>query len=220
MRLLIAIKSCAHDANRGDHNVIRNTWGKDIREADLRFFMGGDTSYLGLMDDEVMVDAPDNYRGLPYKTREILRWSITKNYDQTFLADTDTFIIPVKLITCGFEKHDYFGRNTWPFGSTRYYEAPGRNGDFWKSSDCYPWMSGGCGYFLSKKAAEIIAVREPNCWAEDLWVGQVLGPFYNNREIKMANMDSGITWHFPQNDYRSQYDPKFGWMEKMYKDFQ
>ena len=40
MRCLIAIKSCKRDWMRGDHSVIRSTWGKDVPvNVDLRFFI-------------------------------------------------------------------------------------------------------------------------------------------------------------------------------------
>lgn len=222
MKLLIAVKSCQHHRGRGDHDVIRNTWGKDVRGADLRFFAGlmGPT-IAAPYDDEEVVDCKDDYDSLPYKTREILRWSIGGNYDFTFLCDTDTYVIPDKLMKSGFEQFDYAGMNSRPATETFSYNALDR----WKKDHyierCWPWMSGGVGYFVSKKAAKLIVEQEPNIWAEDLWVGQILFPLVSTGEIKTCgtkNIMGGVSWHFPQGHYRSQYDPKFGWMEKMYKE--
>lgn len=216
MRLLVAVKSCRADMVRGDHQVIRDTWGKDIVGADLRFFVGaGETSG----EDEVNLGCPDEYHALPYKTRAILKWSVLQGYDMNFLCDTDTYVIPRLLMKVGFEDYDYFGMNGRKLGVTFPYSARDRNGVEHFIPHCWPWASGGFGYFLSKKAAEFVISREPDTWAEDLWVGSIMGPLYNEGKIKMANMNrlEGIcTWHFPQHIYKSGYDPKFGWVEKMY----
>ena len=223
MKLLIAVKSCQHHRERGDHQVIRDTWGKDVTGADLRFFVGltGPT-IAAPYDDEEVVDCKDDYDSLPYKTREILRWSLSEgyDYDYTFLCDTDTYVIPDKLMKSGFEQFDYAGMNSRPATETFSYNALDR----WKKDHyiekCWPWMSGGFGYFVSKKAARIIVEHEPNIWAEDLWVGQVLWPLSITDDIRICGTKSfmtGRTLHFPQGQYDSQYDPKFGWMEKMHE---
>ena len=224
---MIAIKSCRRHRMRGDHEVIRYTWGKDFDNiADVKFFEGLregiHTMELDIHQaDELLVNAPDDYDGLPYKTREILRYAIAAGYDYTFLCDTDTFIIPDKLMKSGFEQFDYAGMNSRPATETFSYNALDR----WKKDHyierCWPWMSGGVGYFVSKKAAKLIVEQEPNIWAEDLWVGQILFPLVSTGEIKTCgtkNIMGGVSWHFPQGHYKSQYDPKFGWMEKMYKE--
>ena len=226
MKLLIAVKSCVHDANRGDHNVIRNTWGKDISGADLRFFVGQGTNYVRPLNDEVMIDAPDDYDSLTLKTIEICRWSVQQEYDYTFLCDTDTFLVPNRLLKCGFEKFDFGGLATKPLGQVFSYAARDRNGIDHDIPECYSWASGGYGYFLSRKAMEIIlAAPRPTTsvmvWCEDLWVGQQLGPLYNEGKIKainIPNFQNHISWHFPQSVYNSQYHPRFGWMEKMHRE--
>jgi hypothetical protein len=215
MKLLIAVKSCQADMVRGDHQVIRDTWGKDIVGADLRFFVGaGETS----REDEVNLGCPDEYHALPYKTRAILKWSINNGYDYSFLCDTDTFVIPNKLMQVNFTAFDYVGVNGRPLGVTFPYNAKDRNGVDHFISHAWPWASGGYGYFLSKKAAEYVVVREPDLWAEDMFVGSVLGPLYNEGKIKMSNMnllEGTCTFHFPQHQYKSGYDPKFNWMPEM-----
>lgn len=217
MRLLIAIKSCVRDAARGDHDAIRRTWGKDFpARVDLRFFMGRDVNYLGMMDDEVMVDAPDDYDSLPYKSREILRWSIQQNYDFSFLADTDTFVVPSKLMSCGFEKYDIAARfgTIHPVGGLMFEYTDGRG----KQGPVHPWPSGGLGYFVSRKAAEIIVVTEPLFWAEDMSIGGALGPHLQSGELKgldIPDYECNISWHWPRRATGRPYEPASGWMERM-----
>lgn len=86
--------------------------------------------------------------------------------------------------------------------------------------NCHPWASGGVGYFLSRSAAQLVARSEPNVWAEDMFVGQVLGPHIQNGEITAADLpiECESAWHFPRRKYNCAYDPKFKWMEEMYAD--
>lgn len=164
MRFLIAIKSCEYDRRRDAHQLIRATWGRDTGETDLRFFLGGG---LGIAEDETIVLAPDDYLGLPWKTREIVRWAVRDDYDWAFLCDTGSFVIPHHLMSCGFEKYDYSGYWCMKMETFRY-SVPGI-----EVPVCYPWASGG-GYILSRKAMEIVASTPPTVRAEDLYVGQAL----------------------------------------------
>ena len=219
MSLLIAVKSCRHDKERGHHTAIRETWGRDIVDADLRFFIGQGDSISDLLPDEEVVNVPDDYDSLPLKTQAILRWGLTQDYSHFFLCDTDSYIVVPKLMKCGFENVDYMGRNTWPLGVTRSYTATDRHGITWHTANTFAWMSGGYGYFLSRKAAEYVVKSTPQIWAEDMFVGNVLGPLYQQGIVKIQNMELGVTFHFPAHEYNSGYDLKFGWMEKMHKEY-
>ena len=220
MKLLVAIKSCRADLSRGHHDVIRNTWGRNLGDVDLRFFVGQGETISDLKADEEVVNVLDGYDSLPFKTQAILRWTLTRNYDYVYLADTDTYIIVYKLMKCGFENVDYMGRNAWPLGISRPYVARDRHGKDWPIEECWPWMSGGYGYFLSRRAAEFVVKATPNIWAEDMFVGGVLGPLYEQGLVKIQNMEPNITFHFPQGLYKSGYDLKFKWQERMYKEHQ
>lgn len=221
MKLLIAVKSCQHDLERGDHEVIRQTWGKDAEALgiDVRFFIGRPlvgASEKPHLPDEIRVNCDDDYHSLPYKTREICRWATV--YDHIFLCDTDTCVWPKKLLSCGFESYDYVGQITKPFGQTFYYNAPNRDGVPEIHNSCYGWASGGIGYFLSRKAVLKMINEIASSWAEDLWVGQVLGPLIAKGEMRGLNLLGGTcSIHFPSPKYSQNYDPKFGWMEQVYK---
>ena len=215
-RLLVAVKSCQRDRALGHHKTIRQTWGRDIQDFDLLFFTGpGESNNL----DEVTLDVADDYDSLPSKTREILRYSLQRGYDFTFLCDTDTFLILRRLLSCGFENWDYSGRiGSFPAIGTTFSYKDGRG---YTNPNCHPWASGGLGYFLSRKAAEIVASAEPISWAEDLSVGQILGPFIQMGEIiakDIPDFDAGISWHYPAHRLGWDKDVKLAaWMKSMYE---
>ena len=216
-KLLVAVKSCNQHLDLGYHQKIRETWGKDAKALGIetRFFLGGG---MGKNEsDEVRLDCPDDYHSLPWKTKAICMWATGKVFDNLFLCDTDTFIVPSKLLACGFEAYDYVGKIDRPFGETFPYIAIDREGQKTSYPDCFPYASGGYGYFLSRKAFTIIADIQPMGWAEDLHVGNALGVLYNTGEITMLNTWAGqYSWHFPSHIYNSGYDLKFGWLDKMY----
>ena len=220
MKLAICVKSCRQDAREGFHDIIRKTWGRDAQDLgiDVRFFVGNDQLHNPEWD-EVVLQCPDDYESLPYKTREILRWSMSGSYDvdgydYTFLCDTDTFLIPEKLLKCGFEQYDFSGRigSQYPIGKTFRYDDGKRVVD-----PCYPWASGGLGYFLSRPAAQEIIKHQPDHWAEDLWVGQLMGRHGGFKIGNLVPFEQWCSWHFPQRIFKSTYDPKFGWIERMYE---
>jgi hypothetical protein len=231
-KLLIAVKSCLRDVENGYNETIRDTWGKDIKGADLKFFIGdgwdpynpvspeyGNSWSMRLEDDEILMHVRDDYDGLPYKTKWIAYWSEVR-YDHVFLCDTDSYIIPSRLIYCGFQNYDLAGRfGCMPkLGST--FDYKDQRGSYPNS---HPWPSGGVGYFLSKKAAEIVADAEIKVWAEDMHVGQVLGPHIQSGEIKawdIPDFEANISWHFPRRQYDNHpYDLSYGWMQKMFKEY-
>jgi len=217
MRLLIAIKSCKQDMDRGFHDVIRKTWGLDafVYGANLFFFIGD--NYI-INHDEIILKCLDDYASLPFKTRAILRWSLDHDYDFTFLADTDTYLKVDALMRSNFQQYDYMGVNSRPWGVPFEYTSRDRAGVEHYHPQCWPWCSGGFGVTLSRKAAEYIVAVEPSGWAEDMHVGAVLNPLYNEGKIKINSVQQGdIAWHFPQSHFSSGYDPKFGWMEEQYK---
>jgi Galactosyltransferase len=230
MTLLIAVKSCRADLDRGCHDVIRGTWGQALRgKALVRFFIGhsGSDYFMAhpkadaraFSSDEVVVDAADDYQSLPHKTRAICAWSITKNVSHVFLCDTDTYVNASKLFSCGYENYDYTGKISKPLGVTFPYDAVDRNGVTEHIPFCYPWASGGYGYFLSRNAVFEVADNYPKTWAEDLWVGQVLGP-----EIARGNMTAldlrarSYSEHFPAAEYQQGYNPVFRWMETKHEE--
>lgn len=201
MKLLIAVKSCIRDLLAGHHDAIRETWGKDFEGlADVRFFTGSGGPFT--LKDETRLDVNDDYDSLPFKARAICDWMLgtvwTMNipYTHVFLCDNDTFVKPSLLMASGFEKYDYSG--LFNIGEPR----SGRTFPYIDEKNnvidkCYPWASGGYGYFLSQKAATEVAMSYPLSWAEDLSVGMILGPLVAKRKLSADRIDiaSKATWH-------------------------
>jgi GT2 family glycosyltransferase len=178
-QVLIAIRSCVRDAVRGDNQAVRDTWAKDVRlyNYEYRFFIGDGTPvddsaitktseygscYVGRRQesitemvpkiDEEIVPCPDDYFHMPYKLREICRYALREGYDYVFTPCDDVYVDVYRLSTSEFKGHDYIG-NLW-------------NGN--------PYAHGGPGFWLSKKACEIIANAPVTSTHDDEWVGMVL----------------------------------------------
>jgi len=164
LRTLIAVSSCERDVTNGNNRAMRQTWIKEMPHVegfDYKIFYGrGDRR---LQPDEVRLDVMDDYKSLPYKTRESLRWALDHNYEFIFRAFTDTCINPYRLRTSGFTRFDYLG--CFPGGYCAEPDAKGH----------YAYASGGPGYFLSSRAAEAAVKEDPDHWAEDLWIGDAMG---------------------------------------------
>ena len=211
--MIVAIKSCHRDRLRGCHQIIRETWGKDIQ---VRFFMGGETTDA-LLVDETTLDCPDDHEGLPHKTRAMCQWLKNKT-DYAFFCDNDSFLVPRRLLACGYEKYDYSGK----------IDVLGKPGQPVKYTDCrgivipkcYPFASGGYGYFLSKKAMELVASQTPTTWAEDMFVAQVTGPEIEAGRMSgynIPNFRNNMSWHFWKRP-GAGYEPHNGWQQKLYEE--
>jgi hypothetical protein len=103
------------------------------------------------------LEVSDDYEQLPAKVKAVCEFALDNNFDFLFKCDSDTFIFLDRLLASGFEQYDYSG---WTGGIAEVSEE---------------YASGGAGYWLSRKAFEIVAkaplTKET---AEDKWVGRVL----------------------------------------------
>lgn len=211
MSLLVAVKSC--QMHREYHQAIRDTWGRHLETI---FFMGGSTGDHSF--DEVILNCPDDYLGLPFKTQAICKFVLDTSIDYLFFADTDTFIIPERLLKSGFENFDYVGRFGGNIFKKFYYEAPDREGRLEIHPECYPWASGGLGYFLSRKAFSIIAQSEPTSWAEDLGVGQIIGPLAAIGELKILDITNQRCSRHRPHFHNADEIKTANWMKQMYQE--
>lgn len=104
-----------------------------------------------------MLPVEDTYQALPAKVRAICRWALEQKYDFAFQMDDDTYVRPERLLSSGFEVHDYIGRFRGPSGG---YPAP---------------YCSGFGYWISKRAMEIVASQPlTSDIADDRWIGNIL----------------------------------------------
>lgn len=158
MRPIILISSCNRDRRNGHNQAVRDCWAH-FSPIPYKFFLG---DLEPERDDEVGLPwCPDNYFSLTQKTQESLRWALDQGYDWFFRAFTDTFIDTVRLasfaqeiphITC-----DYIGNTSF--------------------SPRILFCHGGPGYWLSRRAAELV-VQAPRQGEfekmEDQFVGEVM----------------------------------------------
>jgi Galactosyltransferase len=220
MRFLYAVKSCSVDRDRGAHQLIRDTWGKDVGNADLRFFIGiGSGAIMADVFDEVGVLASDDYRGLPFKTRQIVNWALCHDYDYIFLTDTGSFVIPHHVAAYDFANYDYMGY--WGLKPEPFYFEAGDSRCGGKPTvipRCYPWASGG-GYILSRKAMDLVAAETPKHWAEDCSVSQILAAGGILLEDRAKDGYNGyiVTWIHNENNSRPDaMERRRKWMEMKY----
>lgn len=206
MKVLIAIKSCRRDCRNGFNQAVRNTWLHDC-PVDYRFFVGNGDGPLAA--DEELLGCGDAYMDLPHKTRAICAWAFARDYDHAFMADTDTYANVPKLLASGFQEYDVTGYFNGPIGVPGAVEGK------------YAWVSGGAGYWVSRRVMEMLAASEPSSWAEDLWVGQVVGEAVQHGQLTAKNHpgygdNNEITSHYCSATKRRAFD--VSWMYAKHKE--
>jgi hypothetical protein len=218
MRTLIAVISYQGDSENGNHDRIRETWGKDVNAAgaDLFFFVGRRSREFYLSNDEVPViwqesracnhawwssveDCCEDFWQV--LTKNILRWSLDSGYDFTYLCENDTFIVPRKLMASGFEKYDLSGHFIPADGITTRFDWPEPSG-----------------YFVSAKAAKALLNARPTHESVGLYAGQALGPFIAEGFLTKAELPiwQNGQWHF-RVETGDGYPPGSPWMREMYE---
>lgn len=133
----------------------RQTWAKDPKGADIRFFLGrgGEAQ----RPDEVILDVEDGYRYLPKKCTAIFKWALEHGYDYVFKTDSDVYVQMDRLVAAVPVGRDYVGRLRGP---ARDLPAP---------------YCSGMGYWLSRKAMEArVAGADDLDFNEDLTTGNIL----------------------------------------------
>ncbi len=161
---------------------IRDTWHKQVSAfksyVDMRFFYGnpakGKATGVSQTDDEIILDCGDDYISLPAKVQRIYLWAIDHGYDYVFKTDDDTYVYLDRLMSSGFERQDYIGY-------------------------CYPshgnYITGGAGYWVSKKVMRLLVDAKVDDWAEDKWVGAVLKT-HGIQPVRDARYLPGFNGHY------------------------
>jgi len=221
--ILIGVMSCERDSANGCHDAIRRTWvTRMVPELDYKIFVGHGTRALA--PDEIRLDVPDSYECLPEKSQAMRKWSLEHGYDHMFKADRDTYLSPKRLLASGFENYDYSGHFPM-YPQEGYLPADGHDlSEYCDVRGVYPYCSGGCGYWTSKRAMEAIVAapldgkRLDNKGnpAEDLWIPNILFPLgmrgYHNSRYGFkgaALLGELITVHLSKAT--GSYQP--GWMD-------
>lgn len=157
-RILIGLLTC--HAHRDRDEMPLRTWIPIARELGMRVVLIlGDGKFCRepfLDGDYLHTPAQDTYPTLTQKTAWLCRWALTQpDWTTLFKADQDTYLVPHRLAAYPFEGLDYVGCE--PGGRYR------------------GWCSGGAGYGLSRRAAELVANgMHEKVGAEDVCVSRVL----------------------------------------------
>ena len=180
MKRMFAIISCHKNAQRRDD--CRSTWIKDINGvADYKFFLGKGEGTP--KDDEVWLDVPDDYDGLPIKVREVCKWVLEQSpeYDYMLKVDDDTYIFPDRIIM-GFEGHDYVGHH-----------------NLTNAIHCRRGFCSGFAYWLSRKAMKALSYGNPTIKWEDQWAGGCLLNSgivaYDDKRYYIGSMIAKAMWN-------------------------
>jgi hypothetical protein len=142
-----------------DETLLLNTYAS--RAFPDKILSDPDISNLPYRLDHTILDVPDDYMHVSYKFREACRWAFNQGYDYIFQAITDTFVVPSRLIASGFEHYDYVGTANAELTA----------------------VGGGPGFWLSRKAMEILISAPVTHWCSDGWVGDVM--YWN--DIKLTH---------------------------------
>ncbi len=189
MEVLVAIITCESFRTNGNNDAVRNTWLPDLVKlgVDYKFFMGQGSK--STKDDEVLLDAPDDYHNVTYKTKEMYKYAAAKGYEYVFLCYPDTYVCPSRLMNSGFEQYDYVG-NFVCNPSTGPYACGGTG--HWASADLYMRMLDAAipieDVIIGKRPLRARFSRAPkrpesstkpytikaiDMWAEDKWIGDM-----------------------------------------------
>jgi len=175
---LLAVTTCHTFRDRAD--AVRETWGTEVEDADVRYFLGrGQAKH----DDEVILDCEDGYHFLSAKTQLIRRWALEHGYTHLTKVDDDCYLRPERLYAGNFTSLDYVGRLRGCSGN-----YPG------------PYCSGFT-YGLSRKAMELLAPLEwqPNeDFSEDRWTGNKLlslgiSPHHESQFVVQSSKNNAIS---------------------------
>lgn len=158
----------------------RETWVRDFapfRNVTVKFFYGKPAEGFPRqpLPDEVFLDCSDGYGSLIQKTTAICKWAVANDFEYVYKCDTDTWVFAEKLLVEMME-------NAFEYAGYRHANV----------------CSGGPGYFLSRRAFEIVAShgeRPRHDYAEDVHVSRVLSE-HRIEPIMLPNHRPGFSAHF------------------------
>lgn len=139
--------------------ALRDTWLKDVAQfpnVEYKLFYGGSGGREPLAD-EVFLPVRDDYGSLPAKTIAICKWAKEQGFDLIFKCDDDTGVYVDRILQESMS-------GLWDYAGYLHGRV----------------CTGGTGYWLSRRAFEIIADRATSTyhWAEDVTVSHFL--FHHN----------------------------------------
>ena len=164
-RLAVLVVSCKK--NRHKQQAIRDTWAKDARLANIDvYFIEGhpEQSEALLVEDRLILPAPDTYEYLSHKIWHGVCAALQiVDADHYLKLDDDCILNVQKLLEFAYEKFDYIGsdinlgsRTAFDWHSAAVFNKQ-LAGLIFEIDPEQTWYDGQGGYFLSRKAANLIA---------------------------------------------------------------
>jgi hypothetical protein len=181
-KLLIAIPIKSEQKYVDRMNACRNTWLSCVPDADSR--LNPPLAYKAFSDAELGLD-PNSPTVRPWRTKLMCKYALENGYDYIFRTDSDAYVWVNRLLASGFEQHDYMG---WCLDYPKHLEK----------ERGLRTAHGGIGFFLSRRAMEIVANTEP--WKQedgiywgDIWTGEVLWKhgIYCHRDTRFLDGSNG-----------------------------
>ena len=171
--MLIALITCDNKDYAERRAAVDKTWVPMAKNAgfEVEVFTGK------------TLNVPDDYGSLPLKTKAMCQWVETNGYDRVLKIDDDSFLNVPKFKPLDV---DYGGLFVPPNDGGN---AKLGVDDFKWGTIRHPYASGGA-YWLSRRGIEAVAKAEIDDWAEDRWVGQVMG----RAEIKLTRLAGYEAW--------------------------
>ena len=161
--LLIAVVTCNAYRDRAD--AVRRTWGRDAKH--ILYVIGRPSGPEEIVGDTLFLDCPDTYESLTQKSFALCRYIRDHlNFDRVFKCDDDT-LVNVAALEAAHCPADFFGYVHSETPSEGWRLHKGR-----RSQGVYrgPWVSGGLGYFLSRRAVSVLAdCRDPEILGKEMF---------------------------------------------------
>ena len=182
-KLIIGIESCVKYEQR--HDAVRETWLKDCTRLGVRayFLVGRPGQRSEIQGDFLYLDCGDAYLDLPHKTIAFLRFVEEHlDYNYVYKCDDDTYVNLEVLLKLMIEPYDYCGHQyKIKSVNTEWHKKhvdPHSPNQPYPGTFLGPWMTGGSGYFLSKRALRCV-INEYNKFIdkefyEDKLIGDIM----------------------------------------------
>ena len=194
LKSIIFVCTYPPDLENGKLVAVRDTWATHwpgIFPVKYVF----DNTHKNPAPDEIILDVPTGLLNTSFKTHEIAKWALDHDYDYAFLVPTDCYVAVDRLAKSGFEKVDYTGFHSYDEHH----------------------IGGGSGYWLSRRALQVVAAYVPYPDYEDRWVGSAcrdagIAAIHDNRyrSWEQPQVEDAITKHLSRAT--NDYDPLWMYM--------
>lgn len=179
-RIIIGVLTCPKNHHRADG--IRETWLKLVPDyVRVLFVFARPGRNHSLEGNELYLNCPEAYEKLPEKAHLFYEFCAKNfDFDYIFKTDDDSYIEMNKFLSFDKQGGDYIGRfqgmedsavtRTWHYGkcTDKTYEIP------YEGEYVCDWARGG-GYFLSRKAVDVLLPRTAVSFSKELFEDKMVG---------------------------------------------